>query len=130
MSQQEDDLRLFGELLEESKPLPTESAWQSLSEDRPARSPNLPKIPSFQLHSLLRRGGMGAVYKATQLGIDRLVALKIMKKELAQDSEFVRRFRIEARTAGMLHHENIVGAFEFMQVNDNYCLVMEYREPA
>ena len=73
-------------------------------------------------------GGMGSVYLATDERLDRRVALKVLKEELADDERFVERFRREARAAGALSHPNIAGVFDFGQHEQRYYMVMELAE--
>src|SRR5436853_946579 len=69
---------------------------------------------------------MGAVYKARQQQLDRLVALKILPAEVSRDPAFAERFTREARALAHLNHPNIVTVFEFGQVDGLYFLVMEF----
>lgn len=73
---------------------------------------NAPEIPGFQIERCIARGGMGIVYEARQLSLDRSVALKVLPAELSGDPMLRRRFEIEARAAARLHHTNIVPIFE------------------
>ena len=66
----------------------------------------------FTVESLLGRGGMGSVYKARELTLDRFVALKIVPDARRHDSQFVERFRREARIAARLRHPRIVSVHE------------------
>ena len=66
----------------------------------------------FAVESLLGRGGMGSVYKARELTLDRHVALKIVPESRRHDSQFVERFRREARIAARLRHPRIVSVHE------------------
>ncbi len=83
-------------------------------------------FPSLEIIELLGAGGMGAVYKARQQGLDRLVALKILPEEFAHDLKFALRFTREARTLAKLNHPNIVSVFEFGKVQDTYYFLMEF----
>jgi tRNA A-37 threonylcarbamoyl transferase component Bud32 len=65
---------------------------------------------------VLGHGGMGAVYKARQKKLDRLVALKIIRPESAEDPAFAGRFNREARTLARLNHPNIVAVHDFGEV--------------
>jgi serine/threonine-protein kinase len=85
-------------------------------------------IPGCELVEKLGQGGMGEVYKARQLGLDRWVAVKIMRPALAEDPDFIRRFLLEARTAGRLRHENIVSALDCGAANGRYFMIMELIE--
>jgi len=69
---------------------------------------------------------MGAVYLAKQLSQDRLVALKILPKEMATDEEFLERFRREARAAMKLVHPNIVAAYDIGVAENYHYIAMEY----
>jgi serine/threonine-protein kinase len=66
----------------------------------------------FAVESLLGRGGMGSVYKARELTLDRHVALKIVPESRRHDAQFVERFRQEARIAARLRHPRIVSVHE------------------
>ncbi|MCA9258859.1 MAG: serine/threonine protein kinase [Planctomycetales bacterium] len=83
-------------------------------------------FPALEILELIGAGGMGAVYKARQPGLDRLVALKILPEEFAHDVKFALRFTREARTLAKLSHPNIVAVYEFGKVGDTYYFLMEY----
>lgn len=83
-------------------------------------------FPSLDIISLLGAGGMGAVYKARQKGLDRFIALKILPEEFGRDVKFALRFTREARTLAKLNHPNIVSVFEFGNVDDVYYFMMEF----
>lgn len=83
-------------------------------------------FPTLEIIELLGAGGMGAVYKARQEGLDRLVALKILPEEFGHDVKFALRFTREARTLAKLNHPNIVSVFEFGKVQDTYYFLMEF----
>ncbi|MBK8464446.1 MAG: serine/threonine protein kinase [Chloracidobacterium sp.] len=84
----------------------------------------------YQMTRELGKGGMGTVYLATHLGTERPVAVKIIAPQFMQRSEFVERFRREARAAGRLRHPNVVDVtdFGFADTKDGQVayLVMEY----
>ena len=69
-------------------------------------------LGGYKLLQRLGRGGMGTVYRALQLSLNREVALKILSPELSQDPAFVQRFLKEARSAGQLNHPNIVQVYD------------------
>ena len=83
-------------------------------------------FPSLEIIELLGAGGMGAVYKARQEGLDRVVALKILPEEFAHDVKFALRFTREARTLAKLNHPSIVSVYEFGNVEDTYYFLMEF----
>ncbi len=75
-------------------------------------------FPQLEILELVGRGGMGAVYKARQRQLDRLVALKILPPDSARDPAFAERFTREARTLARLYHPHIVAVYDFGQVGD------------
>jgi len=85
-----------------------------------------PLFPQLEILDLLGQGGMGAVYKARQTKLDRLVALKILPPEVGQDPAFAERFAREARTLARLSHPQIVAIHDFGQAGSLYYLVMEF----
>jgi serine/threonine protein kinase len=87
---------------------------------------NRHKLGDFELISRLGQGGMGAVYKARQKGLDRLVALKVLPQSLARDSAYTERFLREARAAGRLSHPNIVAGISAGFANGYHYFAMEY----
>lgn len=80
----------------------------------------------YQILERLGAGGMGVVYQAHDTWLDRTVAVKVLRPELAADREFLRRFRREARAAASLSHPNIVSVFDVGQEGEIHYLVMEY----
>ena len=87
-----------------------------------------PELPDFEILDELGRGGMGIVYKARQRSEDRILALKVIRKDRLQHEEAVRRFRREAQAASRLSHPNIVRLFESDHSGDTHFLLMEYVE--
>jgi eukaryotic-like serine/threonine-protein kinase len=83
-------------------------------------------FPQLELMELLGKGGMGAVYKARQPGLDRLVAIKILPPEAGRDPAFAERFTREARALARLSHPNIVSVYDFGQRDGLFYIVMEY----
>ena len=80
----------------------------------------------YEVRSRIARGGMATVYLATDVRLERRVALKIMHGHLADDSDFRDRFIQEARSAARLAHPNVVNVFDQGQDADMAYLVMEY----
>jgi predicted Ser/Thr protein kinase len=72
-----------------------------------------PLFPQMEILELLGKGGMGAVYKARQPGLDRLVAVKILPPEISRDPAFAERFQREARALAKLSHPHIVAVYDF-----------------
>ena len=71
----------------------------------------------YRLVSLLGRGGMGEVWRAYDTGTDRMVALKVLPVNFAQDPTFLQRFRREAHAAARLQHPNVVPIHDYGQIN-------------
>jgi phage shock protein PspC (stress-responsive transcriptional regulator)/tRNA A-37 threonylcarbamoyl transferase component Bud32 len=84
------------------------------------------QFPQLEILQLLGQGGMGAVYKARQKKLDRLVALKILPFESARDPAFAERFQREARALARLNHPNIVAVHDFGESNELFYFIMEY----
>ncbi len=84
------------------------------------------RLPQFEILEMLGRGGMGVVYKARQLNLDRVVALKILPPVDAMSADFIERFRREARSLGKLSHPNIVAVHDFGESNGLYYFAMEF----
>lgn len=83
----------------------------------------------FEIVSRVGAGGMGVVYKARQLGMDRWVAVKMLLKELAHDPKVVKRFKVEALAASRLTHPNTIRIYDFGQTEDaNLYIAMEFLE--
>ena len=75
------------------------------------------KFGPYELRSLLGAGGMGEVYQAYDTVKDRMVALKLLRPELAVDPSFQERFRRESRTAARLHEPHIVPVHDFGEID-------------
>ncbi|NOT01935.1 MAG: serine/threonine protein kinase [Phycisphaerales bacterium] len=84
------------------------------------------QIPGFQIISKLGQGAMATVYKARQLSLDRIVAIKVLPKRLSENQEFVDRFYREGRAAAQLNHPNIVQAIDVGEAGGYHYFVMEY----
>ena len=80
----------------------------------------------YRIGPRIARGGMAAVYEATDLRLDRTVAVKIMHSNLGDDDDFAARFVREARSAARLSHPNVVGVFDQGDDDGTVFLVMEY----
>jgi eukaryotic-like serine/threonine-protein kinase len=83
-------------------------------------------IAQFRIDRVLGQGGMGAVYQATDLNLERQVALKVMHPHLSAQEPFQKRFLQEARAAASLDHSGIVRVLSFDLVDGQLILVMEY----
>ncbi len=85
-------------------------------------------LPQYEVHMLVGRGGMGAVYKGLQLSLDRAVAIKLLPPAIEQqDLAFAERFKNEARLMGRMNHPAIVSVYDFGRTSDGQLyFVMEY----
>lgn len=84
------------------------------------------RFGKYQILEELGRGGFGTVYKAQDTVLGRLVAIKILHAALVIESNFIERFRQEARTAAMLDHPNLVPVFDFGETEGRYYIAMGY----
>lgn len=82
----------------------------------------------YQIVRTIGEGGMANVYLAHDLILDRDVAVKVLRGDLANDEKFVRRFQREAISSSSLTHPNIVGMYDVGEDDGNYFIVMEYIE--
>src|SRR6266446_714620 len=88
-------------------------------------------FPNYEILELVGRGGMGAVYKARQLALDRLVAVKLLPLEVSVNKDFKDRFVREARTMAKLNHPNIIAVHDFGTTSEGHLFfVMEFIEGA
>eukprot|EP00752_Nemacystus_decipiens_P015711 g14024.t1 len=84
------------------------------------------QIPGYQMLSKLGAGAMATVYKARQLSLDRIVAIKVLPQKHNQDSNFIQRFYDEGKAAAKLNHPNIVGAYDVGHAGEYHYFVMEF----
>jgi serine/threonine-protein kinase len=85
------------------------------------------RIESFAIVARLGEGGMGTVYRAIQIGMDRDVALKILRSDLAHDGRVVQRFHQEARATARLSHRNLATVYTSGSTSDGiYYIAMEH----
>ncbi len=83
-------------------------------------------LPAYRFLDFIAQGGMGAVYLANQLSLDRKVALKILPRELSSDSEFRSSFQTEARAMAKLNHPNLIAIYDSGDVDGMLYIAMEY----
>jgi Protein kinase domain len=84
------------------------------------------EIAGFRLDELIGEGGMGVVYKARQLDLDRVVALKLIQPSLGDNHEFRARFQLESKLAASIDHPNIVPVFQAGDAGGTYFIAMRY----
>ena len=116
----------LGELMV-SNGVVTASQWDNVRQQAAQiRSPQ--QIPGYEILERLGEGAMATVYKARQLSLDRIVAIKLLPKRYTSDAAFVERFYAEGRAAAKLNHPNIVQAFDVQKGGEHHYFVMEYVE--
>jgi serine/threonine-protein kinase len=86
------------------------------------------QIPGYKILGKLGAGAMAIVYKARQLSLNRIVAIKILPKRFSENPEYVERFYKEGQAAGRLNHPNIVQAIDVGEAGGYHYFVMEYVE--
>ncbi len=85
-------------------------------------------IPGYKVLGKIGAGAMAFVYKARQLSLNRMVAIKVLPKRFTQNPEYVKRFYKEGQAAGKLNHPNIVQAIDVGEAGGYHYFVMEYVE--
>lgn len=84
------------------------------------------KIPGYKILGKLGAGAMASVFKARQLSLDRLVAIKVLPRKFSSNPQFIERFYAEGRAAAQLNHPNIVQAYDVGKAGDYHYFVMEF----
>jgi serine/threonine protein kinase len=117
------------------KCLLAQAAASSPGDSLPAEGRSPPSLeavrvafPQLEIQELIGQGGMGAVFKARQPKLNRLVALKILPERLAADTAFAERFAREGQMLARLNHPNIVAIHDFGESDGFYYLLMEFVE--
>ena len=97
-------------------------------ENRPAIGdfPAGSRIAGYQIQELIGRGGMAMVYRASDVRLDRLVALKVLTPELTRDSAFRQRFIRESRSGASVDHPNVIPVFEAGEAEGVLFIAMRY----
>ena len=86
------------------------------------------QIPGYQILAKLGAGAMATVFKARQISLDRIVAIKVLPKRLSENRDYVERFYKEGKAAAKLNHANIVQAIDVGEAGGYHYFVMEYVE--
>lgn len=84
------------------------------------------QIPGYRILGKLGAGAMATVFKARQLSLDRLVAIKVLPRKFSSNAEFIARFYAEGRAAAQLNHPNIVQAYDVGKAGEFHYFVMEF----
>ena len=92
----------------------------------PTSAPMREVIGDFEILGKLGAGGMGAVYRAQQISLGRMVALKILPQQFMEDADSVARFQREARVAASLHHPNLVKVYAAGEADGFNFIAMEW----
>src|SRR5471032_546263 len=92
--------------------------------NKPARRTE--RIGKYEILGHIATGGMGIIYKARDVDLDRLVALKLLPAELAAQPTTLIRFHREAKAAARLRHENIVAIFDVGENNGSHFIALEF----
>lgn len=85
-----------------------------------------PHFPAYEVEHFIAQGGMGAVYQAKQISLDRQVAIKILPREFGQDETFRASFEAEAKAMAKLNDPNLISVYDFGEADGMLFLVMEY----
>lgn len=116
-----DELMAVLETVQVVNQLAPQVQTQSTTED-------FPEIEDYHLLRVAGRGGMGVVYEAIQVSLDRRVALKVLPNSVLQNHLARERFQLEARTAAKLHHSNIVPVYEVGEHGGHCFYAMQFIE--
>ncbi len=118
------DIILADQMMTEEQAQRVERAQAQLTQDR-ERKQDL-KFKGYEIISTLGEGGLGSVFKARQVSLNRLVALKVLHNQWITDDEFRKRFVLEARIVGKLSHQNLIQVYDVGREADYYYFSMEY----
>jgi serine/threonine-protein kinase len=116
----------LGQTSTASKP-PASNAAPAKPVSRDARSSKtVSQIGDYKIVRKLGKGGMGEVYLAHQISLDRLAALKVLSKQLAGKEDFIKRFYREARAMAKIDHPNVVRVYEVREDRGIHYVAMEF----
>lgn len=98
--------------------------------EEPFQAPNIDELEGlftgYQFQSLIALGGMGAVYKAIQISLEREVAVKVLPRKYGDNQEFCAQFETEAKAMARMNHENLLSVIDFGNADGLLYIVMEY----
>jgi hypothetical protein len=121
-----DRLQALGELNAALVSESTLISERSVADDRSARHEALPTLPGYEIFRELGRGGMGVVYQARQIGLDRLVALKVLLGGRYASASSRARFKAEVESIARLQHPNLIQVFEVGEHEGHTYFSMEF----
>ena len=113
-------------LLKAAFPTGTDTGGKRRAFIAPAVAELAAKFPQLEILDLIGSGGMGAVYRARQKELDRIVALKILPPDIGLDAAFAERFTREARALAKLNHPGIVTIYDFGRADGLFFFLMEF----
>ncbi len=116
----------LGEILIEKGYLKPEQAVAIAKLQVQGASTQRVSIPGYEVISRIGQGAMGSVFKARQVSMDRIVAIKVLSAKYSKDKSFVDRFVREARAVARLNHENIISGFDVGESGGVHYFVMEF----
>ena len=87
-----------------------------------------PHFPAYEINTFIAAGGMGAVYAARQVSLDRPVAIKILPRQFGADPQFRSSFESEAKSMARLNHPNLIGVYDFGDADGMLYIIMELVE--
>lgn len=83
-------------------------------------------LVGYKFEAFIAQGGMGAVYRARQMSLDREVAVKVLPRELGDDENFRKSFQSEAKLMAKLNHPNLIGIYDFGDIDGMLYIIMEF----
>ena len=103
-----------------------------MSPDLEFQAPSLeelqPHFPAYEITAFIAQGGMGAVYAARQVSLDRPVAIKILPRQFGADPQFRSSFEAEAKSMARLNHPNLIAVYDFGDADGMLYIIMELVE--
>ena len=115
------------------RPRTTTDVRSSMSDHAEHHLPTVPELqqiahlfPGYEVAGLIASGGMGVVYKARQVSLDRDVAIKLLPREFGADAEFRNSFEAEAKAMARLNHPNLISVYDFGEVDELLFIIMEF----
>jgi len=120
-----EDIAVENEFLSNEQATAVSLAYQRLRKDAERRKW---AIRGYEIYNKIGEGGLGVVFKAKQISMNRLVALKILHKRWLNDEEFKQRFLVEARLVGKLSHQNLIKVYDVGREDWKLYFSMEFIE--